>query len=316
MMKNYQKIQDDLGLGLQPVVQNQRVINRDGTSNIRRIGTPFFRTADMYNALITMSWSSFNLMVLSFYLLINVVFALVYLSVGIENLQGVNVNSSGFHHFMDAFFFSAQTISTVGYGHISPSGLTTSSVAALESLFGLLSFALATGLLYGRFSRPSAKIRYSKNIIVAPYHDINGLMFRLANLRSNQLIELEVSVMMTYNSVIDGKASRQFVPLQLERSKISLLTLSWTVVHPITEDSPLKTMDAEFLKNGEAEFIVMLKAFDDSFSQTVHSRTSYTDEELVWGAKFISAFTRDETGVNVLALNKMDDWQKADLQDT
>lgn len=312
-MKNYQKIQDDLGLGVQPVVQNQRVINRDGTSNIRRTGLPFFRTADMYNALITMSWSTFNFLVLSFYLLINVVFALVYLAVGIENLQGVNLNSSDFHHFMDAFFFSAQTISTVGYGHISPSGLTTSAVAALESLFGLLSFALATGLFYGRFSRPSAKIRYSKNIIVAPYHDINGLMFRLANLRSNQLIELEVSVMLTYNSVIDGKAARQFVPLELERSKISLLTLSWTVVHPITDDSPLKTMDAEFLKIGEAEFIVMLKAFDDSFSQTVHSRTSYTDEELVWGARFISAFTRDESGINVLALNKMDDLQKADL---
>lgn len=309
------KVPDDLGLGLQPVVKNQRTINRDGSSNIRRIGTPFFRTADVYNALITISWSMFNLLVFLAYVLINILFALVYLALGIENLDGIKLQTSAFQHFMDAFFFSAQTISTVGYGHISPSGLATSSVAALESLVGLLSFALATGLLYGRFSRPSAKIRYSKNIIVAPYRDINALMFRLANYRSNQLIELEMNVMLTYNAIADGKLIRQYVPLELERSKISLLTLSWTVVHPITDDSPLKKMSLDFLKSGEAEFIVMLKSFDDGFSQTVHSRTSYTAEDVVWGAHFISAFSLDQDGVNVLALNKLDELQPAELTD-
>ncbi len=312
MEKRNFTMQDDLGLGLQPVVQNQRTINRDGSSNIRRTGLPFFRTAEMYNSLINMSWSMFNLLVFVSYILINILFALVYMGLGIKNLNGINLGGPAFQHFMDAFFFSAQTISTVGYGHISPSGLPASSVAALESLVGLLSFALATGLLYGRFSRPSAKIRYSKNMIVAPYHDITALMFRLANFRSNQLIELEVHVMMTYNTIVDGKAIRQYAPLELERSNISLLTLSWTVVHPITDDSPLKTMDLEFLQHNEAEFIVMLKAFDDNFSQTVHSRTSYSDEEIVWGAKFLPAFSRDESGVNVLALNKIDDFQKVD----
>ncbi|RYE28538.1 MAG: ion transporter, partial [Sphingobacteriaceae bacterium] len=287
-------VQDDLGLGLQPVLHNQRVINRDGSANIRRLGMPFFRTADMYNALINMGWSNFNLMVFAAYVLINILFALIYLGFGIENLDGIKPNGTGFQHFMEAFFFSAQTISTVGYGHISPAGLATSFAAALESLIGLLSFALATGLLYGRFSRPSAKIKYSKNMVVAPYKDITGLMFRLANLRSNQLIEVEVSVSLTYNAMIDGKPVRQFLPLELERKKIGLLTLSWTVVHPITEDSPLKIMDELFLKASEAEFLVMLKAFDDSFSQTVHSRTSYTDEEVVWNARFISAISRDE----------------------
>ncbi len=299
-------MQDDLGLGLQPVLHNQRVINRDGSANIRRLGTPFFRTADMYNALINLQWGYFNLMVFLAYVLINILFALIYVGLGIENLDGIKLQGTDFQHFMDAFFFSAQTISTVGYGHISPSGLATSFAAALESLIGLLSFALATGLLYGRFSRPSAKIRYSKNMVVAPYKDITGLMFRLANFRSNQLVEVEVSVSLTYNATVDGKSVRQFFPLELERKSIGLLTLSWTVVHPITEDSPLKNMDEEFLKANEAEFLVMLKAFDDNFSQTVHSRTSYTDEEVVWNAKFISAISRDESGVNLLELQKID----------
>jgi len=299
-------LQDDLGLGLQPVLHNQRVINRDGSANIRRLGTPFFRTADMYNALINLQWGYFNLMVFLAYVLINILFALIYVGLGIENLDGIKLQGTDFQHFMDAFFFSAQTISTVGYGHISPSGLATSFAAALESLIGLLSFALATGLLYGRFSRPSAKIRYSKNMVVAPYKDITGLMFRLANFRSNQLVEVEVSVSLTYNATVDGKSVRQFFPLELERKSIGLLTLSWTVVHPITEDSPLKNMDEEFLKANEAEFLVMLKAFDDNFSQTVHSRTSYTDEEVVWNAKFISAISRDESGVNLLELQKID----------
>ncbi len=299
-------VQDDLGLGLQPVLHNQRVINRDGSANIRRLGMPFFRTADMYNALIDMGWINFNLLIFAAYVLLNILFAFVYLAFGIENLDDIKPNGTGLGHFMEAFFFSAQTISTVGYGHISPAGLATSFVAALESLIGLLSFALATGLLYGRFSRPSAKIKYSKNMVVAPYKDITGLMFRLANLRSNQLIEVEVSVSLTYNAMIDGKPVRQFLPLELERKKISLLTLSWTLVHPITEDSPLKTMDKHFLKTSEAEFLVMLKAFDDSFSQTVHSRTSYTDEEVVWNAKFVSAISRDESGINLLELQKID----------
>ncbi len=138
-------------------------------------------------------------------------------------------------------------------------------------------------------------------------------MFRLANFRSNQLVELEVQVMFTYNAIIDGKAIRQFMPLELERSNISLLTLSWTVVHPITEDSPLKTMNLEFLQHNEAEFIVMLKAFDDSFSQTVQSRTSYTDEEIIWGAKFLPAFARNVAGVHILALNKIDDLKKVEM---
>jgi inward rectifier potassium channel len=216
---------------------------------------------------------------------------------------------------MDSFFFSAQTMSTVGYGHISPKGMATNSVAALESMMGLLAFALATGLLYGRFSRPSAQIIYSKNIIVAPYGDKGkGIMFRLANLRRNMLIDLDIEIIFSYNETVDGKVVRRFYPLELERRKVSVLTLNWTIVHPLDENSPLSDMSKEDLIKSEAGFAILLRAFDDTFSQTVHSRTQYQAHEIVWGAKFKPVFDRDEDGRIVLDLSKISDHVPFELE--
>jgi len=298
---------DDLGFGSQPVIKNQQLVNKDGTPNVRRVGLPFFNTANNYHTLITMSWTKFWLMVISAYLVINVGFAFIYLSFGSDSLNGTSGNTA-FSHFMDALFFSAQTISTVGYGHISPKGMGTNSVAAFESMIGLLAFALATGLLYGRFSRPSAQIAYSKNILVAPYlENSKGIMFRLANLRRNMLIDLEVEIIFSFNETVDGKTVRRFYPLNLERSKVSLLTLNWTIVHPLDENSPLKDMTQDDLVKTEAGFAILLRAFDDTFSQTIHSRTSYQYNDIVWGAKFKPVFDRDEDGRIVLDLSKISD---------
>ena len=147
--------EDDLGFGKQPVMKSQPVINKDGSINVKRTGLPFFNSLNSYQTMITMSWTKFWLVVLSGYMLANILFACIYVSLGPDSLDGKS-GTTLFDHFMDAFFFSAQTISTVGYGHISPRGMATNSVAALESMMGLLAFALATGLLYGRFSRPRA----------------------------------------------------------------------------------------------------------------------------------------------------------------
>ena len=298
---------DDLGFGSQPVIKNQPLINKDGTPNVRRTGLPFFNTANNYHTLITMSWTKFWLMVISAYVVINVGFAFIYMSFGSDSLNGTS-GDTPFNHFMDSFFFSAQTISTVGYGHISPKGMGTNSVAALESMLGLLAFALATGLLYGRFSRPSAQIAFSKNILVAPYlENGKGIMFRLANLRRNMLIDLEVEIIFSFNETIDGKTIRRFYPLEVERSKVSLLTLNWTVVHPLDDNSPLKDMTQDDLMKTEAGFAILLRAFDDTFSQTVHSRTAYQYTDIVWGAKFKPVFDRDEDGRIVLNLSKISD---------
>ncbi len=296
---------NDVGFGTGPTVNNRRMLNKDGSSNVNRKGLPFFRTSDTYNSLITMSWRKFIGIVFTGYLIINAFFATVYLTIGVENLHGIQgVNKVG--HFFDAFFFSAQTVSTVGYGHIYPVGILTSSVAAFESMLGLLAFALATGLLYGRFSRPYAKIIYSNKILVSPYQNGTGLMFRMANYRRNQLIELEVQLLLSLNVEEAGKKVRKFLNLELERSRIQLLTLSWTVVHPVVKESPIYGLNLEDLKKGNAEFLVMIKAFDDTFSQTVHSRTSYHHGEIVWGAKFVPVFAPDEKGILTLDLGLLD----------
>jgi inward rectifier potassium channel len=306
--------EDDLGFGPQPVMKNQPLMNKDGSPNVRRIGLPFYNTANNYHTLITMSWTKFWLLVLSAYSAINVFFALIYMSFGPGSLEGSSIDGGPFHQFMNAFFFSAQTISTVGYGHISPRGMASNSVAALESMLGLLAFALATGLLYGRFSRPSAQIKYSSNIIVAPYlENGKGLMFRLANLRRNMLIDLEIEIIFSYNENVDGKVVRRFYPLDVERRKVSVLTLNWTIVHPIDDNSPLKDMTKQNMIDSEAGFAILLRAFDDTFSQTVHSRTQYQAHEIVWGAKFKPVFERDNDGRIVLDLSRISNFEPFSL---
>ena len=215
---------------------------------------------------------------------------------------------------MSAFFFSAQTLSTVGYGHISPAGTATNFVAAFESMIGLLAFAIATGLLYGRISRPSAKVEFSDVILVSPYAaNGKGLMFRLANKRRNVLINLNMEIIFSYNEVVNGKSIRRFHNLKLERSQVSILTLSWTVVHPIDEQSPLYNMGREDLEAGKAGFSVLLQAFDDTFSQTVHARTSYQYNEMIWGGKFTPAFYDDAEGMVTLDLSKISDYVPAEI---
>lgn len=308
--------EDDLGFGYQPVMKNQPLINKDGSPNVKRKGLSYFNTADNYHKLITMSWLKFWGLVFSAYLVVNFFFALIYVSIGPDSLYGHHIDGE-LNRFWEAFFFSAQTISTVGYGHINPRGMASNSVAAFESMMGLLAFALATGLLWGRFSRPSAKIIYSKNMIMAPYlENGRGLMFRLANERRNILVDLSMEVIFSYNEDVNGKMVRRFFPLRLERKAVSILTLNWTVVHPIDDHSPLRDMTLDDLTKSEATFAILLKTFDDAFSQTVHSRTAYQDEDIIWGAKFKTVLDREENGRIILDLSKISDYDLVELPET
>ena len=283
-----------------------RAINKDGTFNVLRRGMKWYQE-NLYLNLIDMRWRHFFAIVLLFYLVENIVFATIYVQLGVENLVGANPRENGMNDFMHAFFFSSQTVTTVGYGHISPRGLAVSSVAALEAMIGLMSFALITGLLYGRVSRPSARVIFSHSAIIAPYENGESIQFRIANQRSNNLMEPEVSVILMTVEPVDGVLKRKFSELSLERRRISMFPLTWTVVHPITDSSPMHRLEKEDLERLQAELIILLKAFDDTFSQTVHARYSYRHEEVVWGAKFKPTFHINSDGDMVLDLDHLHD---------
>lgn len=296
---------NDLGFGTQ--IGGKRNMNKDGTFNVERTGEPRFQNYEVFHQLITMSWVKFILLIVISYSTVNLLFAGIYYTIGTDKLSMDSAQMTEGQKFMEVFFFSAQTLTTLGYGRIAPVGALANTVSSIEAMIGLLGFALATGLLYGRFSRPQSKLLYSENAIIAPYRDGIALMFRLTNLRRSQLIEVEIDVQIGY---LDNETkSRAFTQLQLERSKINLFPTSWTIVHPIDENSPFYGKSIEQLHQMNLEIYSFLKAFDDSFSQTVYSRTSFRSEEVIYGAKFRPMFTQLPNGNTLLDLrliNAMD----------
>ena len=281
----------------------RRIINDDGSFNVRREGASW-RDVHPYLHLINMRWPAFLGWVFVAYALVNVIFACIYYAIGVSQLDGANA-PDGFHRFLNVFFFSSHTLSTVGYGNISPRGIGANTVAAFEALVGVLGLAVATGLLFGRVSRPSAKIGFSESMVVAPYQEGSALEFRVANRRSNSLVELDARLVMMRVQTESGVAKREYDLLRLERPNVIFLPLTWTVVHPIDQESPLFGKTAEDLRRLQVEFLILIKAYDDTFSQTVLARRSYRHDEIVWGRRFAPAFYVDESGDMVVELPKV-----------
>ena len=190
----------------------------------------------------------------------------------------------------------------------------TNTVATFESMAGWLYFAMAAGLFYGRFSRPHARIIFSKNALIAPYRGGIAFEFRIANERDNQLIEVEAQVLLSRRENHDGQTKRVFYPLTLERTQVTFFPLTWTVVHPIDESSPLIGVTQDSLIESDAEFLILLKAFDDTFSQTVHARSSYKHNEVIVGAKFGTIYGTDDRGKTTVELHKIHDIERVDFQ--
>jgi len=293
----------DPGLTQQYTGNLRRVINKDGTFNVRRKGGTW-RDVHPYLHLINIGWLPFLGSLFLGYLVINTVFALSYYLLGPGTLQGGDASTEG-GRFLNAFFFSAHTLSTVGYGSIAPKSLGSNIVASLESLVGILGFALATGLLFGRVSRPSAKIGFSDKLLIVPYQDITSLQFRVVNRRRNDLMEIGARVLLMTVELKDGQPVRQYRQLKLEREQVLFMPLTWTVVHPIDSESPLWGLAAADFKRMQAEVMILLKAYDDTFSQTVISRYSYRHEEMQWNKRFTPAFSVDTDGDLVLELQKV-----------
>jgi inward rectifier potassium channel len=292
----------DRDLGFGSVVgreSRQRLLNRDGSFNVLRSGLSMLETLAPYHWMLTITWSGFLAVVTLLYLGFNLLFALAFVACGEGALLGPGAEMLG-GRFSRAFFFSVQTFATIGYGQIGPNGFAANVVVTLEALVGLMYQALATGLLFARFSRPTASISFSRRAIVAPYKDGRALEFRIANRRRNEIIELEAQVLF---SAIErdggGNMVRRYVPLSLERNKVTFFPLAWTIVHPIDDTSPLIGKTPLELEQSQAEILVLLTGIDETFEQPVHVRTSYRADEIIWEARFRSMFRQSSAVVSV-----------------
>ena len=301
----------DFGFGARVAQQSQRrLLNRDGSFNVVRDGLPFFRSLSLYHALLTISWPRFFALVACGYFAVNLCFALLYFLCGPHALDGWHTGLP-FERFEDAFFFSVQTLATIGYGRMTPNGLLVNLLVTLEALVGLMGFALAAGLLFARFSRPTARLVFSRNAVVAPFRSGRALMFRLANQRSSQLTDVSAIVSLSRLESSPAGPVRRFHELRLDRPKVVFLPLHWVVVHPIDETSPLHGVSEAELRAAQAEILILLSGVDETFSQPVHARTSYRAEEVVWGARFADMFLRAGEGLVGVDMRKIHEIEPA-----
>lgn len=298
----------DLGFGSEVAKgTRRRLLNRDGSFNVTLGGLDPLASLSLYHWLLTISWARFLAFIAGTYIGVNCLFAIAYLLCGPDALQSP-VGSFAGEPFYRAFFFSVDTFATIGYGNIIPVGVIPNTLVTIEALLNIVGVALATGVVFARFSRPSTRIIYSRNAIVAPYRDKTALEFRIANTRRSQLIDVQVQAILTKIERVGGTGVRRFYELNLERNRVVFFPLSWTVVHPIDTASPMWGLTHAELVAADAELLVLLIATDETVSQTVHSRSSYEADEIVWGAKFANMFIRSEAeGIIGMNLSRIHD---------
>jgi inward rectifier potassium channel len=281
-----------------------RFINKDGTYNLEKEGMPFTSRMSIFHDLLYIPTWKFIAIILIFYFCVNLAFTTIYFVICPTELTGV-LPGNNWRTFKELFYFSAQTFTTVGYGRVNPIGDAANILAMLEALTGFLSLAIATGLIYGRFSRPRSYLAFSEHAVVAPYKDITALMFRFAAYKDkHSLTDVEIRVNV---GMQDSETQLyKYFSLELEREKVESLPLSWTVVHPINENSPFYGFTEADMKNADVELYVNLRGFDEVFSNIVQQRTSYTFGEILFNRKFVPMYRESEDGKKtILELHKL-----------
>ncbi len=296
---------DDLGIGRVQAEQSARFLNKDGRFNTRRVGLDRWESLNPFYALISMQWTKFFSMLMIGFLLLNIFFATLYWLCGPNALAMSTPNPMG--QFLRAFFFSIETLSTIGYGHIAPSTFSAHVVSSAEAFLGLLLTAVMTGVIFARFSKPNSRILWSDNALISPFENRQALMFRIANGFRNEIIDIEAQLNYSRFEIVDGKRVRKFSILPLERSKVTFFSLAWTLVHPIDSQSPLWGITETTLHESQAEFIVVVQGVDDVLFQKVHARGSYKPDEVVWNAKFSSMYVPDASGGVAVDVRKLND---------
>ena len=282
-----------------------RFMNKDGTFNASRVGVS--HGFDSYHRLLSMSWKHFLLTVAILYFAVNVLFAGAYFLSGTEALAGAR-GASLSERLYDCFFFSVQTLATIGYGRMAPVTLVANLLVTFEALLGMMGLALATGLLFARFSKPTARVVFSNHAVVHRWKGEPALMFRIANTRRNQIVKAEIDVVLSMTKTnTEGERFSSFFDLKLLRRTSPFFALSWTVIHVINDESPFKAMSYEDLVNAKAEIFVSLMGLDDTFSQTVHARHSYTPDEIAWGSSFVDILSQSESNHLVIDISRIHD---------
>ncbi|AYD47036.1 ion channel [Arachidicoccus soli] len=297
---------NDTGFGSKGDSYGGRFINKDGSYNLHKQGIPLRERFSIYQAMLDMPRWKFICTIVLCYIIANVFYTLIYLLIGINEFQGF-VNKSEWGRIKDVFFFSTETFTTVGYGRMNPVGDGVNLVAAIEAMTGFLSFALATGLLYGRFSKAKAHISFSQHALIAPYKEKTALMFRLATHKNkHSLTDVNIKVNLSLLLNENGESTYKFYDLPLERNRVDSLMMNWTVVHPIDENSPLLGLAAEDMQNLDFELYILVRGFDDVYSSNVLKRTSYTFNEVIFNAKFTQMYHESEDGkTTILDLDKL-----------
>lgn len=293
----------DPGLGSSYNKEVKRLVNSDGSYNIVRHGA-LRGIKDTYKYLIELSWWKFLLFTILYYVTVNGVFAVMYLIAGAEHVSGTDPQ---INDLLEMFFFSVQTFTSVGYGYMAPTGMATNLIVTLESFAGLMSIALMTGLLYGRFSRPKSKLAFSQKILLAPFQDGEALMFKVVNKRDDILLNASVKMILIMDRGIGSEQfNKLYYQLDLQLDRINFFPLTWTVVHPITESSPVHGLRREDLIARNTEILILIEAYDETHGQTVIEKHSYGKEDWLEGVKFDRNFRVNENGTIELFIDELD----------
>ncbi len=300
------KILNETGFSSKLLNRGRRLIDKDGEFNIIRKGSS---RLDAYYYIFELSWPKFLLGIVILFLIINVLFAIAFFLIGVDQLEGISSNTSHAEQLAQCIFFSIQTFTTVGYGTIHPVGLGANILSSLLSFIGFFTFSIFTGISLARFAKPQSKILFSNVALVNKEESNNQLQFRIVNSRPNKLFSVEATVVMTCVQSTKGQDKRHFSALKLEYEKIIMLPIDWTITHTIDDSSPLHGLTKETLDEMEAEFLVSIKAYDDAYNQDVHSNYSYLFNEIIWGAKFKLMY-RNVNNSTVLDLNMLSQYEK------
>ncbi len=273
------------------------VVRKIGLVDFKILGVPHFHWSDFYHWLMTISWPQLWGIIISCYLVINTLFTFAYLGSG-DGIANAKPGS-----FVDAFSFSVQTMATIGYGAMYPTNVYTHTLVAIEVFIGLIGMAMITGLMFARFSLPTARVIFSRVAVISPYNGVPTLMFRIANQRQNWIVEAQVRVTVLLNPEVteEGHSLRRLCDLKLVRSETPMLALTWVVMHQIDENSPLygwSQDDFNHLDNQEIRFFVTLTGLDETVSQTIHARHVYTLDEMIWHQRFVDLMSTGIDGQN------------------